>query len=877
MNKLLSLLLITMTLTVVTEGNVLVDPGFETLPLGLVPDGGDIGVWASWPGDTGVCNYNVVNTLAYTGFQSIKIGGNPDDYTNIRQSYKPAGGYSVINSKNWGFGFWVYYDSTEDNNDPATDVFYVQLAATSNWNVVHYDAWIEVKGSQLVDGQWNYVCGNLSVGGGLDLSLYTPGTEEYENRVMNRLSVAFHRWANVSPVQTGTFYIDDVEVIEGGLSPFDPLPAMGAEIAAIDATDPLPLSWVLPDPNNPSAPQLVDVVLTTDPDPANWVPGTNMWQLLDDAPDASSANATPIYLDTDYYWQVTVTNTVGVYADPNGITRSDLFDFTVLAANPAPVVDAGPDVTIGLANGFVSLSMAASVTDNGSTLNSWTLTAKDPADLPDPVIAQPDALNTSVTFTEPGSYTLTLTADDGEKTGSDSVTVTVAVELPSTLADSGFETTPLGIIPDGGAVNIWASWNENFEVTDQVVRNGSHAVKIGAKDLVNASGDKYSNLRSEYEAINPSEEFDDSTWVVSAWVYYDAAGGTANDAFDLRIIARDIWNTATVSSRITVFGSNLVSGQWNFIQTSVEIPEQVLDPADLNYENKRRKLIGIQFEQNGWTGQTGVFYVDDASLASLDPWHWFDPSPADGETVEPINPVTLSWINPSPENPTDSIVVDLYISDSNELTDFDLVAEKESISSKDVTVAPLTTYYWQIVTYDTGLTYTDPNGALAYDPNGMTASSIYSFTTLTGNMTPDVNAGSDVLTYLTNGSVSLTMAGTVTDESSTINAWSFSKNPPEIADPLIQPENAMNATVTFTEAGTYTLTLTADDGERVGSDSMNVIVGQDACDAAKRHPDGYTPFPGDVDGDCRVSLPDVIVMASEWLETNSLTETMVLP
>lgn len=865
MMKRISVLLILATLSAVGWANVLVDPGFESRSTGVVPDGGDVGTWASWPGNSGVCNFNVVDTMAYTGSQSIQVGGNEDDYTNLRQSYKPAAGMKAIENKSWGYGFWVYYDSTEAGNNPATDVFYVQMAANSNWNVVHYDTWVEVLGSQLADGEWNYICGTLNVGEA-DLSQWEPGTPDYDNRVMNRLALTFHRWADDS--QTGTFYIDDTEIVEGGLHLLSPSPSDGA---AVTAVDPLTLSWTLPEPNDPTFPILVDVILATDANTLGWVEGVNSWTLLTDAPNASAVDATPIYYDTEYIWQITMDNTKGFLADVNGIT-TETFTFTTLPQNLTPDVDAGQDFTAVIAGGNAAqLQLAGSVIDEGSTTNLWTVTGKDPVSAADPVFSSTTVLDPIVTFTEKGTYTLTLTADDGEKVGSDSITITVAIELPGILADPGFETTTLGVIPDGGAVDVWASWNGNFEVTDQMARNGARSVKIGARDLVNASGDKYSNLRSERQVINPYEETDDSTWVASAWVYYDSASGSGTDAFDFKVVSRDIWNTATVEKKIVVLGSDLVSGAWNFIQASVTIPEQNLDPADPAYANKRRTLVGVYFEQNGWTGQTGVFYVDDVSLASTDPWHWFDPTPADGTTVEPLNPLTLSWTNPVPADAADSVVVDVYFSDANESTwtAADLVANKQVVDTVEVTVAPFTTYYWKVIAYDTGYAFSDPNGTAT--------SAVYTFTTSSGNLVPVVDAGPDVLTYLTGGLTTVTMAGSVTDEGSTLNTWTFTKNPADIADPVILPADALNAEVTFHEAGTYALTLTADDGEASGSDSVTVIVGQDACDAAKRHPDGYTPIAGDVDGDCMVTLSDVTVMAAEWLEANHLTGTVVLP
>ncbi|MBW7998522.1 MAG: hypothetical protein FVQ81_18500, partial [Candidatus Glassbacteria bacterium] len=69
------------------------------------------------------------------------------------------------------------------------------------------------------------------------------------------------------------------------------------------------------------------------------------------------------------------------------------------------------------------------------------------------------------------------------------------------------------------------------------------------------------------------------------------------------------------------------------------------------------------------------------------------------------------------------------------------------------------------------------------------------------------------------------MNGSVDSGGSTINSWTFTKDPVDIADPTFSvPADALDVTVTFTEAGTYTLTLTADDGQSLVSDSLVVDV-----------------------------------------------------
>ncbi len=120
---------------------------------------------------------------------------------------------------------------------------------------------------------------------------------------------------------------------------------------------------------------------------------------------------------------------------------------------------------------------------------------------------------------------------------------------------------------------------------------------------------------------------------------------------------------------------------------------------------------------------------------------------------------------------------------------------------------------------------------IGYHGQGTVTSEVIGDYTVYTTTTPGtiVDAGNDVNTFLTDGSVDVTMNGSVESGGSTINSWTFTKDPVGIADPTFSvPADALDVTVTFTEAGTYTLTLTADDGEGLVSDSLVVDVVGDA-------------------------------------------------
>jgi len=119
---------------------------------------------------------------------------------------------------------------------------------------------------------------------------------------------------------------------------------------------------------------------------------------------------------------VTVTAT-----DEAGNTAEVVVEVYVTAMNRPPEVSAGADQTIRLPDDTVTL--AATVSDDGlpegETLSvQWTL-VEGPASA---AIATPNATGTTVTFTEPGTYILRVTANDGELTTSDDVTIVVNPE-----------------------------------------------------------------------------------------------------------------------------------------------------------------------------------------------------------------------------------------------------------------------------------------------------------------------------------------------------------------------------------------------------------------------------------------------------------------
>lgn len=130
--------------------------------------------------------------------------------------------------------------------------------------------------------------------------------------------------------------------------------------------------------------------------------------------DAAAAETTVTFASAGTY---TLTLTVS----DGSLSGSDSLQVIVqAAATAAPVVEAGEDQEIELPVNTVTL--AGSATDEDSTSLTYEWTAEPSAGV---TFADATAAETTATFTEPGTYTLTLTASDGEQSGSDSLQVVV--------------------------------------------------------------------------------------------------------------------------------------------------------------------------------------------------------------------------------------------------------------------------------------------------------------------------------------------------------------------------------------------------------------------------------------------------------------------
>ncbi|MCP4256584.1 MAG: hypothetical protein GY774_03545 [Planctomycetes bacterium] len=183
------------------------------------------------------------------------------------------------------------------------------------------------------------------------------------------------------------------------------------------------LTWTLPDPSVPGQAVSVDVYFTDDLQALEQFTDPAAIQVV------NKQNVTSVVVQTQtktrYYWAV------DAYVDSASDFPAVGPIFSFMADNAPPKVNAGPDISTFLQDGTRTGTMSPVVTDDGAIQPytvTWSVLAQpsdaDPA-LPDAVIADPAAEQTTVTVSAEGIYVLQLEADDGEYTNSDTVTINV--------------------------------------------------------------------------------------------------------------------------------------------------------------------------------------------------------------------------------------------------------------------------------------------------------------------------------------------------------------------------------------------------------------------------------------------------------------------
>jgi len=235
-------------------------------------------------------------------------------------------------------------------------------------------------------------------------------------------------------------------------------------------------------------------------------------------------------------------------------------------------------------------------------------------------------------------------------------------------------------------------------------------------------------------------------------------GGTVNIHAQLLGVGQQPGGNGTVTMEGGVL--NLLEGTnargLNFLATAesnVDLRGGALNlrgtPDNADYVNQS-VTDGI-IKAYGGVGEVVLDPNEDPGRLVVRGIHPLKPNPSD-DGIASAGQVQLSWVLPDPCTPGQAVAVDVYFTDDLQALQQFIdpaairIVNKQSVSSVTVQTQPKKRYYWAVDTYVGGPA--DP----VYGP-------IFSF--IADNLPPQVNAGTDIVTWLEGGPRSGSLDATV--------------------------------------------------------------------------------------------------------------------
>jgi len=367
-------------------------------------------------------------------------------------------------------------------------------------------------------------------------------------------------------------------------------------------------------------------------------------------------------------------------------------------------------------------------------------------------------------------------------------------------------------------------------------------------------------------------------------------------------IARLIMNGGTMTVGGNLEAADDLVGTVTAVETLVDLNDGVLEVAGWNndFRVKTNKTIDIDFgtwiidgdatadiaqfitdnQLIGFGGAGTVVYdygVTNLGKTTVTALHPLNPSPENkgiALTGGATGSVALGWDNYIDPNHTGATVTATvwFGTDPNKLgSNYSKIVDGQVVTPGTRSVSPAqaivadTTYYWQ-VDFDNG------SGSLIEGP-------VFEFLAI-DNDQPTVtvqNVAAWLVPENTPGGVFVTTADTfssvVDDTAGRTYAWTI--NPAGDPNVVFSSTTVENPTITVDAIGTWTLTLTVDDGYWTESASGQLTVSANACEAARLMPDYAGDLAGDVTNDCVADIQDLAIVLGTWLDSSRATGTVL--
>jgi hypothetical protein len=538
------------------------------------------------------------------------------------------------------------------------------------------------------------------------------------------------------------------------------------------------------------------------PNPPGTV--TTAWSKVSGPGTVTFANASAI--DTTASFSEAGAYVLRLTADDSDSSTSDELSVTVNPQpNQAPTVSAGLDQTITLPNGA---TLDATVTDDGlpnppgAVTTTWSRTS-GPGTV---TFGNPNMVDTTATFSIDGTYVLRLTADDDESTAFDELTVTVNPQ------PNQAPTVNVGI---DQTVSLPNSANLDATVTDDGLPSSTLTTT-------------WSQMSGPADAAN----FADPS-AVDTTVSFSEAG-----IYVLRLTADDSDLDAFDELTVTVYPPNQAPTVNVGIDQEITLPNgATLDATvtDDGLPNPPGAVTSL------WSKASGPGTVTFANASAVDTTASFSEDgtyvlrlTADDSVLDAFNELTVT-VNPKPNQaPTVNVGLDQTITLPSGAT-LDGTVTDDGLPDPPGVV----TYLWSMTSGPGTATFADASAVdttVSFSTDGtyvlrLTAddSVLDAFNELTvtvnpqpSNQAPNVDAGPDQTVTLPSSAV---LDGTVTDDGLPSAAltitWSQESGPGTVT---FGDASAVDTTASFSTDGTYTLRLTADDGQLDSFDELIITV-----------------------------------------------------
>ena len=530
--------------------------------------------------------------------------------------------------------------------------------------------------------------------------------------------------------------------------------------------------------------------------------------------------------------------------------------FTTTAVNAPPIADAGADLTVALP---AAATLLGGVTDDnvtGGVTATWSKTS-GPGTV---TFSSPNAAITTAAFSAPGSYVLTLIADDGELSASDSASIEVmgaanhaplvdagpdqsitlpasTVTLPGVVSDDGLPgptyTTQWTKVSGPGPVTFTDAAAPTTSAS--FVIEGTYVLQLAANDSLLIGTDTVT------VTVNPNPiNKGIALGGTNAFVTFGTAPALGASTFTLESwIRRDGAGVATFTGTGGVTAVPLVTKG---------MAEADGSSVDMNYflgiDSTTNRLVadfedmatGLNHPVSGtsaiaadsvwhhvaasYDGTTWRLYVDGTLQTSLavgtfTPRHDSIQHAAIGTALNSTGGITSGQTQGFFNGAIDEVRIWSYARSAAQIV---------SGRNREIPTAGGLLGRWGL-NENSGTSAGDTSDSHV---NGTIAGSNWSWVSggpFDGaiNAAPAVSAGpAPPVTLPTPG----TLSGSVTDDglsgSAVTTLWTQASGPGVVvfANPA-----ALTTTVNFSATGTYVLTLTASDGELSASDSITLAVG----------------------------------------------------